>query len=235
MGKSIIVARFNEDISWLKPYNDFNLVIYNKGLELPNFLFKNIFNIKNVGRESHTWLHHIVKNYHNLDDINIFLQGRIDDLGCMAHKNPHQYLKEIDKYGFAASRYGILGPSHWKWHVGIDKDIRYKEKWENGSITRSKIGFRSFAKKFFPEIPWIVATSYGGCFAVKKELIRYHNLNFYKTLLDILSAHKNPIEGHYMERLWCYMFTKNKPIFESFFHVIKTKSERLKFRKLQNY
>jgi hypothetical protein len=188
-----------------------------------------------VGRESHTWLFHIVKNYNNLDDINIFLQGRVDDLGCMAYKSPYQYLKEINKYGFVASRYGILGPFHWKWHVGIDKDIRYKEKWKNGSITRSNIGFRSFAKKLFPKIPWIVATSYGGCFAVKKELIRSYSLNFYKTLLDILSAHNDPIEGHYMERLWCYMFTQNKPIFESFFHVITTKIERFKLRKLLNY
>tara|TARA_B100000242_G_C42998756_1_gene463950 strand:- start:26 stop:730 length:705 start_codon:yes stop_codon:yes gene_type:complete len=234
MSKSIIVARFNEDISWLKPYKDFNLMIYNKGSDLPNPINKNIIKIKNVGRESHTWLFHIVNNYNNLDDINIFLQGRIDDLGCMAYKNPYQYLKQIDKYGFAVSRYGILGPYHWKWHVGIDKDIRYKKKWENESISRSNIGFRSFAKKLFPEIPWIIATSYGGCFAVKKELIRSYNLSFYKSLLDILSSHKDPIEGHYMERLWCYMFTKNKPIFESFFHVIKTKLERLKLKKMLN-
>ena len=48
----------------------------------------------------------------------------------------------------------------------------------------------------------------------------------YERLLDILSKSKNPIEGHYMERLWCYIFTKNKPLLNSCIDVIKTKIER---------
>ena len=33
-----------------------------------------------------------------------------------------------------------------------------------------------------------------------------------------------------MERLWCYMFTKNKPIFRALSDVIYTKIERSKFK-----
>ena len=80
----------------------------------------------------------------------------------------------------------------------------------------------------FPNIPLFVATSYSGCFAVKREIIQQHNLVFYQELLDILSKNKNPIEGHYLERLWCYMFTKNEPFIESIFDVMQTKIERLK-------
>ena len=36
-------------------------------------------------------------------------------------------------------------------------------------ISKSKIGFRNFAKELFQEIPIFVPTSYGGCFALKKE------------------------------------------------------------------
>ena len=104
--------------------------------------------------------------------------------------------------------YGLLGPFHWDWNVGVDKDIRYKKKWSNNEISRSKIGFRNFAKSLFPQIPLFVATSYSGCFAVKKEAILQHDFSFYKDLLDILGNHKNPIEGHYMERLWCYIYSK---------------------------
>tara|TARA_B100000212_G_C27341897_1_gene519579 strand:- start:773 stop:1384 length:612 start_codon:yes stop_codon:yes gene_type:complete len=201
-------------------------VIYNKGPEIKNAEFENILNLQNVGRESHTWLYHIVKNYHNLDDINIFLQGRIDDLNCMAYENPIKYLKGIDNYGFVASRYGLLTPFHWKWNVGIEKDKRYKEKWEKTEISRSKIGFRQFSKKLFPNIPRFVATSYGGCFAVQKNYIRKYDIHFYSHLLDILSTHNNPIEGHYMERLWCYMYTENSRLARSFFDVFRTKYER---------
>ena len=229
MGNSLIISRFNENLNWLENFSQFNILIYNKGKKLPNNSFRNIININNVGRESQTWLYHIFNNYENLDETNIFLQGRIDDLGCMAFQDPSLYLKEIDKYGFVASRYGILGPLHWDKNVGVEKDKRYKKDWDSGKISKSKLGFRKFAKTFFPDIPIFVTTSYGGCFAVKKELIQIYKKDFYAELLEILSRHKNPIEGHYLERLWCYMFTKNIYFTKSIKDVIKTKIERNKF------
>ena len=228
MDKRLIIARFNEDLDWLKKYDDFKITVYNKGESLSDDKFFNVINLENKGRESHTWLFHIVKNYYHLDEINIFLQGEIDDLNCMAYKNPKNYLKKINKYGFSVSRYGLLGPFHWDWNVNINKDIRYKNQWENNEISRSNIGFRNFAKELFPDIPLFVATSYGGCFAVKREAIHLNKLTFYKKLLNVLSKHKNPIEGHYMERLWCYMFTRNRPLFDSYLDVFKTKIERFK-------
>ena len=228
MQKCLIIARYNENLSWVKSLKNFKIIIYNKGKAL-NINSENIkvINLKNVGRESHTWIYHIVNNYTNLDEINIFLQGRLDDLDCMAFKDPNNYLRFIDKNGFSVSRHGLLGPFHWSWNIGIEKDKRYRKKWLNKEISRSKIGFRKFSKSLFPEIPLLVNTSYGGCFAIKKDLITNYDLGFYKNLLNILSRHKNPIEGHYMERLWCYMFIKNKNLLKAFFDVIKTKFERL--------
>ena len=228
MDKCLIIARFNENLDWLKNFEDFKIIVYNKGQDLEKCDFFKIINLENLGRESHTWLHHIVNNYYQLNDINIFLQGKINDLDCMSYLHPDQYLKNIDKYGFSVSRYGLLGPFHWTWNVGVNKDIRYKKQWEANEISRSNIGFRSFAKKLFPNIPLFVATSYGGCFAVRKENILQHELIFYEKLLNILSKSKNPIEGHYMERLWCYIFTRNKPLFDSCLDVIHTKIDRFK-------
>ena len=226
MDKALIIARYNEDLDWLKKYKNFKITVYNKGFRLKDKLLYEVINLENKGRESHTWLYHIVNNYYNLDDINIFLQGRIDDLGCMAFKNPNEYCKNINKYGFKVKRYGLLGPFHWKKNIGIEKDKRYKKNWKEGKISKSDKGFRKFAKDILPEIPIFVATSYGGCFAVKKESILQHKIIFYERLLEILSKSENPIEGHYMERLWCYIFTKNKPLFNSCLDVIKTKIER---------
>ena len=229
MDKSLIIARYNENLDWLEKYNDFKITVYNKGNKLKNNPFYKVINLENKGRESQTWLYHIVKNYNILNEITVFLQGKIDDLNCMAYQNPNNYLKKINKYGFAVSRYGLLGPFHWDWNVKIDKDLKYREQWKNNDISRSNVGFRNFSKNLFPNIPLFVATSYSGCFAVKKEIITQHNIDFYKKLLHILSKNKNPIEGHYMERLWCYIFTQNKPLFDSFFDVIRTKLERSKF------
>ena len=228
MDKCLIIARYNENLEWLRQYNDFKITVYNKGESLLDNGFFNIINLENKGRESHTWLYHIVHNYNNLNEINIFLQGNTEDLNCMAYQNPNDYLKRINKYGFSVSRYGLLGPFHWDWNVNINKDNRYKKQWENREISRSNIGFRKFSKSLFPDIPLFVATSYSGCFAVRKEAIHQNDILFYSKLLDILSKHKNPIEGHYIERLWCYIFTRNRPLIDSCLDVFKTKIERLK-------
>ena len=232
MSTSLIISRYKEDISWLSNHKEFDVFIYNKGPKIRDCEFQKIINLKNVGRESHTWIYHIISNYDNLSDNNIFLQGSLDDLNCMAYKQPSDYIKFIDKYGFVASRYGILGPFHWTRNIGIENNPKYKNDWESKKISRSEIGFRKFAKKLFPKIPLFVSTSYGGCFAVKKESIRKYNISFYKNLLTFLNYHINPIEGHYMERLWCYMFTKNAPFLDSIFDVFYTKIERSKFKYL---
>ena len=231
MNKRLIIARYNENLEWLKKHEDFKITVYNKGESYPDNKFFEVINLENKGRESHTWLYHIVQNYNNLDEINIFMQGRIDDLGCMAYNNPKLYLKKINKYGFVASRFGMLSPFHWKYNVGIEKNKKYKKEWDKKEISRSKIGFRKFAKDLFPNIPLFVATSYGGCFAVKKELIKNHDIDYYYNLLEILSQNKNPIEGHYLERLWCYMFSQNNLFYTAIKDVMKTKIERSVFNK----
>ena len=77
----IVVARYNEDLIWLNeyPFNQFEYIVYNKG-DNDNFVktnVKNIINLKNVGREGHTYLYHIIENYNNLSNIIVFLPGSL--------------------------------------------------------------------------------------------------------------------------------------------------------------
>ena len=146
---------------------------------------------------------------------------------CKAFKDPNDYFYGLIKYGFSVSRFGLLGPLHWKVDLHIKKDKRYNNQFKKGEITNSKYSFRQFAKMYFPEIPQFVNTSYGGCFAVSREIIQKNSLQLYKSLLDSVSRSSNPIEGHYMERLWCYLFIKNKFLINSFKDVIKTKIENI--------
>ncbi len=222
----IIIARFNENIDWLLRYNNFNVVIYNKGKYLDNKGLGKIINLPNVGRESHTWLYHIVSNYENLDEVNIFLQGRIDDLGVLAYQDVNEYLNECMIKGFSVRRFGILGPFHWSKYLGLQNNSKYRKNIINKSLKEPEISFKELAQTFIDKIPLFTITSYGGCFAVSKELIKQHKISLYKELLDILSANDNPLEGHYMERLWCYLFTKNRYLFRGFRDVLLTKYEK---------
>ena len=66
----VVIAKYKEDTSWTlgltHPY-----IIYDKS---DDPIFYSI-RLPNIGREAHTYLYHIVKNYHNLADTTIFLQG----------------------------------------------------------------------------------------------------------------------------------------------------------------
>jgi len=66
MKTEIVVARYNENLSWLKKLpKDIIITVYNKGnddINIPSI------KLPNIGRESHTYLYHIIKNYNNLAD-----------------------------------------------------------------------------------------------------------------------------------------------------------------------
>ena len=45
-------------------------------------------------------------------------------------------------------------------------------------------------------------------------------------MLKTVDKHYHPIEAHFLERLWCYMFSKNRFLSKACFDVIRTKLER---------
>ena len=75
MKTEIVVARYNENLDWLKKIKkskDIKITVYNKGL--PDISIDAI-NLPNTGRESGTYLYHIINNYDKLADQTIFCQG----------------------------------------------------------------------------------------------------------------------------------------------------------------
>jgi hypothetical protein len=85
MKHRIVVARWDEDVSWAKDYPH---VIYDKGGGDGYIAEGETINLKDQlslyvvqlhenpeGHESHTYLHHIITNYDRLDDLTTFVQG----------------------------------------------------------------------------------------------------------------------------------------------------------------
>lgn len=90
MAITIIINRYNENISWLNDIQiDTSIYIYNKGYSLDNTTIPEqsiVNNVENIGRESEGYLQFIIENYDTLQNNTyyIFLQG-----------NPFDHCKKI--------------------------------------------------------------------------------------------------------------------------------------------
>lgn len=74
----IVISRYTENIDWSR-FLQANVIIYNKGFDNISHLLQkknlSIIKLENIGREGHTYLHHIINNYKTLKNRTTFLQA----------------------------------------------------------------------------------------------------------------------------------------------------------------
>ena len=200
----IIVARYNENMNWLKDEMN-NCIIYNKGDKLN---IDNEIILENKGCESETYLHYIITNYHNLPDVVVFTQGRISD---HVH-NDIEYLTTIKKDAFL---YGKSEARVIHTETSDNKDWQWNRDWNMicGSFERepyknnTNISFYDwFITNIDETYPNPIHIYCNGIFAVKKEKILKRSIDYYKKLILEVNYDVKPIEGHFFERSWYYIF-----------------------------
>jgi len=217
MSYKIVVARYNEDISWLNTEMN-NCIIYNKGEKLN---IDNEIMLENVGRESETYLHYIITNYDNLPDVVIFTQAKIDD---HVGSNDISFLIRIknEALNYKLSQNFLI-------HFDINKNNRpywdkewnylpyWYEKWDrvkhgeyflNDNYKDNKpIKFIEWFKTNINEnYPNPIYIYHAALFAIKRENILNKPIEYYKKLILEVNHHINSTEGHFFERSWYYIF-----------------------------
>lgn len=209
----IVVSRYNENLDWLsnEPFNRHPVIIYNKG-ENEDFTktanIQSIIKIPNVGRESHTYLYHIIQNYDNLADITVFLPGSTG----LSHKYTRaanlikivEYINDTyfyDKVDDLYQEYKDFQLDNYQSRDNTNKKIN-DEKILTPSMYRP---FGVWYKHWFGDLK-VSDTSYFGIFAVHKRHILQRPKEFYQELLNELSVSSNPEVGHYYERAWSAIF-----------------------------
>jgi hypothetical protein len=210
----IIVSRYNETLEWtlIYPFNKYKYTVYNKG---PNNNFEKsrvnkIIQLNNVGRNDHTYLYHIINNYNNLADINVFFTGSIN----LPHKKKYAILilNNIETYNNAI----FISLPYRNYLYNIFKKFKLDEyictDESNKKLNNEKKLLKSldrpygkWYKKHFSDIK-TKCHIYGGIFSVSKNDILNRNIDFYKNIIKGLETHSNPEEGHYIERSWCSIF-----------------------------
>ncbi|KAL8998650.1 MAG: hypothetical protein Q9169_002310 [Polycauliona sp. 2 TL-2023] len=212
----IVVSHYNEDLTWLEPHRT-ECSIYSKGGEdnapQPPFTF---IPLPNIGREGHTFLHHIVNRYENFPDVTLFVQGRIDDhvdmtLTEMKAKAMTTVPGQVTTYPFRELELF----EHWE-GIPWEKYPCWK-RWSSMAMQKMSETPLELFQKYISEsdqMPIAIGFAPGAIFAVRKETIMQHSKAFYERLLQKMflgeMAHVNPETGHYMERFWLALFNPSE-------------------------
>ena len=219
----IVVSRYAEDIEWIRnpPYNEYPYIVYNKGKTeeyAKTDKFVKEVKLPNVGRESHTYLYHIIENYDNLANLTIFLPGSVEVehkqvrakklfdaikkgdakgsfMSCNMDNIPvlsYQKDFELDEYG-----QNVTNENNAKENMGISSstklsDIRPYGEWYQAHFGDKNKDYNCFAAN--------------AIFAISKATILDKPKSYYEELIKEIDDHSNPETGHYFERAWNTVF-----------------------------
>ena len=184
----LVVARYNEDLSWLNNIPpQISARVYDKS---------GTGNLLNVGREAHTYLHHICENYDALPDLTIFAQGKPFDHAFDFHKTLRALAATPDDIEF-----------RWLGHI-IDTDdangARLFATWSKNSGDE-RLNMNGFHRALFghdgPEQYTFVL---GAQFIASRALIRARSLPFWRRALQV--SVDFPDAAHCYERSWNRVF-----------------------------
>lgn len=217
MTTDLVISAYKDDLGWVAPLRSSGckVWVYNKNAAFDRLPVVNEFaTLFNVGKNDHTYLHHIVEHYDDLADWTIFTPD-----------GPHDHL-------YGASMADALTPAdslrvprlHRVRDWGADGRIRWKdfgeivdrngtnwaERYASGKITPAKLSFVEWARHYVgydPNGPDWPGYQPGGILAVPRHAITYLPREFYERLREQLSHAVEPEEGHYLERLWVAIFT----------------------------
>jgi hypothetical protein len=170
---------------------------------------KNHIELKNVGRESHTYLYYIINNYDNLPKIVIFLPGSTD----MQHKHEKatKLLNEIRNHKntvFIGNKFENVKENLYDFKVDNYSSSHSGNNKLNNSQVIEESNIRPFGKWYdnkFGNIETKIV-SFFSIIAIAKEDIMNHPKSYYENLIGQLENSSNPEVGHYFERSWYAIF-----------------------------
>ena len=184
----LVVARYREDLAWLGNIPpQIQARVYDKS---------EAGNLPNVGREAHTYLHHICTRYDALADLTIFAQGR-----------PFDHAFDFHKTLRALAAHNDVADFRWLGHI-IDTDdcngARLFATWSKNSGDE-RLDMRGFHRALFGDDgPEKYTFRLGAQFAATRASIRSRPLPFWQRALQI--SVKFPDAAHCYERSWDRVF-----------------------------
>lgn len=203
----LIVAHYTEDLNWLRNLPaGLQKTVYTKGpnptADLP------ATPLPNVGREAHTYLHHLVNRYDSLAEWTIFCQGKPFDHAYNFKKFLRAFVQPGPEPNPDADAHRSGQPGfQWLGHL-IDTDDwrghRLFQPWSKNQDGR-KLDMNGFHRALFgTDGPILYTFVLGAQFAVHRDLVRQQPRQFYERALAVSASF--PDAAHCFERSWDRIF-----------------------------
>lgn len=172
----LVVAHYQEDLRWLDTIPMRKYTVYDKSTVSPGGR-----PLPNVGREAHTYAHHVMANYDNLAEVTAFVQGR-----------PFDHAPEIlDRLGVMTAGFQFLGQHRFM--TGPDGDASHKNL-PVGQFFHELTGMLLPAEPVF---------SPGACFMAHRSVLQRYPKAWWARLTARLAAPDTQTWAPWvMERLW---------------------------------
>ncbi|KAK6218342.1 hypothetical protein QIS74_06222 [Colletotrichum tabaci] len=218
----IVCARFKESLEpWAAVAS--STYLYAKGGvpqtndSVPHAAFRAYVPLRNIGREGHTHLYHIVSRYDELDDVTVFTQADPFDLLAPAVKTAEDMARraaaEVGADDVSPLNPGLFHDvADWG---RIDWNSSAQRLWITPGQGRTLQRAPYTPGEFWTKVlggrhPAAIRAMHGGIFAVRRETIRGLPRAVYETALaEFEKANStNPEVGFFMERMWAPMFSR---------------------------
>lgn len=173
--KELVISHYEKSLSWLENNDKYWASIYDKGNN------KKGVPLPNIGREPHTFITHIVRNYEELANTTIFLQDNPFEHGVTMQDILNAKTKNFTWLGKTNYSTDEQGRPH---HAGLP----IKQVCDRLGLT--------------PKYPLRFAA--GGQFVVTKERILKRPIGFYKKCMVLLETIDDA--PWVFERIWRVIF-----------------------------
>lgn len=235
----IVIARHNEDISWIKHIpKQYDIHLYDKGIPLgigsSSRRLASHITLSNIGRESDTYLHHMLHHMSSNDSFTVFTQGDPFEHSPNFLSLLH-YPFNTDIWGYASQWKSGLPPKHlitehiiktgeptrnetfslFNWAPIFSSDIGAMQISEHYAKAYKVTEGINIAADFFHRIGYTEAMqrarkasigefAYAALFGVRNSVAK-------RIPKEILAATANEVRthaiaGYIMERLWLHFF-----------------------------
>lgn len=194
MSIELVVARYVEDLSWLRNIPpQIRVSVADKNPDAPH---PGSTALPNVGREAHSYLHHIIARYDSLAPTTVFCQGKPFDHCFDFRKTLRELVHDSEFAGF-----------RWLGHI-IDTDDKFGRTlfvpWSKNP-SGDELDIAGFHHALFGfEGPDEYVFQLGGQFIASRDLIRSRPLEFYARALQV--SVEFPEAAHCFERTWDKVF-----------------------------